>query len=226
MRWLSKHCKLFILCVVIGAAAAVAAVLSLRLRGGVAVKPGQINLLSRDVAAYRQDDAAWAADPLGDSRFTMESSGCLVTCIASAVSTETGKAVTPGELNAVFSKNNVYDREGNIQWAAVDAIDGFTAVVYQEAAQADIDACLAAGHYPIVRVRMRGLGSFHYVLIVGARDGAYVCMDPLKSELTRLSDYCGRVYAVRVVQPEMSHETGSVVQSPGMNCIKFINIFS
>ncbi|MDE6915443.1 MAG: hypothetical protein K2P39_01405 [Lachnospiraceae bacterium] len=194
-----KKGKWFIVCMLIGAAVTVTAVLFLRLRGSVAVKPGRVSLPPGEVSAYRQDDAAWAQDLLGKSRFTMESSGCLVTCIASAVSTETDKAVTPGALNTAFSEKNVYDSAGNIQWAAIDAIDGLTAVVCPDAAQADIDAWLAAGHYPIVRVRMHGLGSFHYVLIVGVEDGAYLCMDPLKSGLTRLSDYQNRVYAVRVV---------------------------
>ena len=31
---------------------------------------------------YLQKDEEWAADPLGESRFTMGSSGCLVTCLA------------------------------------------------------------------------------------------------------------------------------------------------
>ena len=136
---------------------------------------------------------------LGTSAYTMKSSGCLVSCIASAVSMETGTAVTPGSLNAIFSEKGVYDSEGNIQWAALDALEGFTAEVYQEVSQSDLDACLAAGQYPIVRVRMHGLGSFHYVLVVGVRDGVYLCMDPLENSLTKLSHYLDRVYAVRVV---------------------------
>ncbi len=152
-----------------------------------------------EVAAYRQDDEIWGEDTLGDSRFTMRSSGCLVTCIASAVSMETGKEMTPGVLNQILSDNQVYDSEGNIQWAAVDGIEGYHADVYQKVSETEIAQCLAAGHYPIVRVRMHGLGSFHYVLIVGSEDGEYVCIDPLEDGLTRLSDYLNRVYAVRVV---------------------------
>lgn len=171
----------------------------LRLRGSVALKPDKLNLPAKEVVLYRQDDAAWADDLLGASPFTMKSSGCLVACIASAVSMETGTAVTPGSLNALFSENHVYDSEGNIQWAAVDALEGFTADVYQEVSPSNLDSCLAAGQYPIVRVRMHGLGSFHYVLIVGVSEGTYICMDPLESSLTKLSDYLDRVYAVRVV---------------------------
>ena len=193
-----KQVRFFILFLLLFLLVAVFVVV-LRLRGSVTLKPGKLSQSAKEVTAYRQDDAAWADDLLGTSAYTMKSSGCLVSCIASAVSMETGTAVTPGSLNAIFSEKGVYDSEGNIQWAALDALEGFTAEVYQELSQSDLDACLAAGQYPIVRVRMHGLGSFHYVLVVGVRDGVYLCMDPLENSLTKLSHYLDRVYAVRVV---------------------------
>ncbi|MDE7273515.1 MAG: C39 family peptidase [Lachnospiraceae bacterium] len=176
--------------------------LFLRLRGSVVVKPNQDELLSGEAVTYRQDDETWASDLLGDSRFTMKSSGCLVTCIASAVSMETGVRMTPGVLNQIFSENQVYDSEGNIQWAAIGKMEGYSADVFSEVSDTEIAQCLASGHYPIVRVRMRGLGSYHYVLIVGIEDGDYLCMDPLENELTKLSRYLNRVYAVRMVCAE------------------------
>ncbi len=81
-----------------------AAVLFLRLRGSVALKPSKLELPAQSITAYRQDEAAWADDLLGESSYTMASSGCLVTCIASAVSMETGTAITPGSLNAIFQR--------------------------------------------------------------------------------------------------------------------------
>lgn len=42
------------------------------------------------------------------------------------------------ELNSIFSENNVYDAEGNIQWGQISEMDG---------------------KYPIVRVRMSGVGN-------------------------------------------------------------------
>ncbi len=176
--------------------------LGFRLRSSVTIRANQTELPPHDVTAYRQDDAQWADDTLGDSSFTMESSGCLVSCIASAVSMESGDEVTPGELNRLFTESNVYDHEGNIQWSTIDNINGYSSQVYSGVSQTEIEQCLAAGHYPIVRVRVNAIGNFHYVLIVGAEDGDYICMDPLKDELTKLSQYAGRVYAVRVVQVE------------------------
>ncbi|MDE7479472.1 MAG: C39 family peptidase [Lachnospiraceae bacterium] len=199
----SNHIKTVLICIVIGVLLILLLMLALRLRGSVVVRPNKNALILGEVAAYRQDDDAWAKARLGDSRFTMKSSGCLVTCIASAVSTETGSEITPGELNEIFSENRVYDSEGNIQWAAIDKIEGYSAEVFQSISEQEIAQCLAAGHYPIVRVRMHGIGNFHYVLIVGVEDGAYLCMDPLENELTKLSQYLNRVYAVRMVFADM-----------------------
>ncbi|MDE6622322.1 MAG: C39 family peptidase [Lachnospiraceae bacterium] len=198
----SIRVKTILLIFLLGIVIAAAGFLCLRFRGSVTVKPTQEEPLSREVISYRQDDETWASDLLGESRFTMKSSGCLVTCIASAVSMETGTGITPGALNQIFSDNQVYDREGNIQWAAIGQIEGYSADVFSEVSEAAIAQCLASGHYPIVRVRMCGLGSYHYVLIVGIEDGDYICMDPLENELTKLSRYLNRVYAVRVVSAE------------------------
>lgn len=182
-----------------GLAALTAGFFAVRLRGSVVVKSGQAKPVVGEVVVYRQDDKIWADDTLGDSHFTMRSSGCLVTCIASAVSMETGQKVTPGALNKIFSENQVYDSEGNIHWAAIDKIEGYHAKVFEKVSEAEIMECLAAGCYPIIRVRMHGFGSFHYVLIVGSEGGEYVCMDPLENSLTKLTDYLNRVYAVRIV---------------------------
>lgn len=197
-----KKSLIKILVSVVGILAIAAMSLGFRLRGSVPIRAGQAPLPPTDVPAYRQDDPRWANDTLGDSSFTMKSSGCLVSCIASAVSMESGNEVTPGELNRLFTEYKVYDHEGNIQWSAIDNINGYSTQVYSGVSQQDIEQCLAAGHYPIVRVRVNAIGNLHYVLITGAEDGDYVCMDPLKNELTKLSQYAGRVYAVRVVQIE------------------------
>lgn len=197
-----KKLLIKILVAVVGILAIAAMSLGFRLRGSVPIRAGQTPLPPTDVRAYRQDDPQWADDALGDSSFTMKSSGCLVSCIASAVSMESRNEVTPGELNRLFTEYKVYDHEGNIQWSAIDNINGYSTQVYSGVSQQDIEQCLAVDYYPIVRVRVNAIGNFHYVLITGAEDGDYVCMDPLKDGLTGLSQYAGRVYAVRVVQIE------------------------
>lgn len=174
-------------------------VLLLRLHGGSVVRAKGEDLLLKEAVAYRQDDMRWADDRLGDSAFTMKSSGCLVSCIASAVSMQTDEEITPGELNRIFSEKHVYDGEGNIQWTAIRQVPGYSAEVFADVSGTEIEECLEAGNYPIVRVRVKGVGSFHYVLLVGRQDGEYLCMDPLEDNVTKLSDYGNRVYAVRLV---------------------------
>ncbi len=173
----------------------------LRLRGGVQVRaPKDRDILpDAEVVFYRQDDERWREDHLGDSDYTMGSSGCLVSCIASAVSMESGREETPGILNAKLSEEKAYDGEGNLQWEPLSGLEEYQVDVYSEVSTDIIDACLLEGHYPVARVRMYILGNTHYVLIVGVKDGKYLCMDPLKDGLTELS-YCGnRVYALRCV---------------------------
>ena len=164
----------------------------------VKIRPAGEFMVSEPVFLYRQDDEKWADNRLGDSQCDMAGSGCLVSCIASAVSMKSSP-ITPGELNALFSENAVYDSAGNIEWGKVEEIDGFYVEIYDEPSNEIIEECLQNGKYPIVRVRMNGIGSYHYILIVGCRQGDYVCMDPAKDELKTLSQYGGKIYAIRCV---------------------------
>mgnify|MGYP002512582796 CR=1 FL=1 len=175
--------------------------LFLRLRNGVQVQaPQDKNILSAaETICYRQDDIQWSDDKLGSSDYTMRSSGCLVSCIASALSMERGLTETPGTLNRTFSSGHVYDAEGNLLWNRLSELGDYRVDVYTETSSTIIDACLSEGRYPIVRVRIHTLGSFHYVLIVGAQDGEYLCMDPLQNEIMPLSAYGKRVYGIRCV---------------------------
>lgn len=93
-----------------------------------------------------------------------------MTCIAAAISGG-GETITPGDLNRLFSETRVYDGEGNLQWGSLEELEGYSVQVYGRVAEQDMINCLEEGHFPIVRVRMKGFGSFHYVLIVGSRNG-------------------------------------------------------
>ena len=73
---------LLITCVFLGSIGLV----GFRLRGGVKMVPDRDYPIGENLPLYRQDEPEWAADYLGDSAYTMESSGCLVTCIAAAIS--------------------------------------------------------------------------------------------------------------------------------------------
>ena len=173
----------------------------MRVHNGVKVSPSMEYPVTEPVIMYRQDDEKWAKDTLGESSYHMKGSGCLVSCIAAAVSNE-GETITPGELNALFSENGVYDKEGNIQWGKISEMEGYQVKVFNSPSNESIEQCLQNGNYPIVRIRIHGIGNYHYVLVVGTKQGDYICMDPLEDELTTLSSYGKRVYTVRCVWKE------------------------
>ena len=176
----------------------VAAFISIRFRGSTPVHAKEDILPEREIVFYRQDDERWAQETLGDSKYTMEKSGCLVCCIASAVSM-TDKEKTPQTLNDEFSLQNVFDAEGNIVWGNLNSTSEYHAEIFQGVSEEILEECLKNGRYPIVRVRMYGIGNFHYVLIVKAEEGMFYCMDPLQAGLIPLSQYGNRIYAVRLV---------------------------
>ena len=171
----------------------------LRFRNGVRIRAGQDFVTGADIVCYRQDDVRWGDDRLGESRFTLRSSGCLVSCIASALSMGRGEEETPETLNGKFSSEGVYDEEGNIQWGKLRELGDYQVDVYQEISAELVDACLAEGKYPIVRVRVNGIGNFHFVLVAGAENGEYLCMDPLQDGIMQLRDYGSRIYGIRCV---------------------------
>jgi len=172
-----------------------------RIRGSVKVKP------STDVEAgmhvyYGQKDPRWVDLHLGTSPYTMEHSGCLVCCIAASLEMQGRAPQSPDAWIAALTSAGAFDSAGNLLWENLSAVDGeISAERCDHTDGQEIMEQLQAGRYPIVRVRVNGLGSFHYVLIAGAADGSFQCMDPLsgREELVPLSGFGSRVYAVRYV---------------------------
>lgn len=173
----------------------------LRFRGSVAVHAGETISSSQEIVFYRQDDEQWAAETMGNSAYTLGESGCLVSCIASAV-TMMGDEKTPYALNEILSGQNVFDAEGNLLWDNLRNMGEYEAEVFGSVTEELLTSLLKEGKYPIARVRMYGLGNFHYVLVVKVESGEYYCMDPLRDDLVPLSRYWNRVYAVRCVYPK------------------------
>ena len=86
-----------------------------------------------EIAFFRQDDEKWAAEKLGDSRYTMESSGCLVCCITSALVMGGKTEETPFTVNERFSKLGGYDLQGNILWDNLRRYGGCEVEVFNKA---------------------------------------------------------------------------------------------
>lgn len=160
-----------------------------------------------DTVYFFQKDSRWKEDHLGASRFTMESSGCLTSCIASALSTQhqvsgIGSSITAGELNLLFSENQVYNEQGDIVWNQIEkALPDTEVLTAGSVDAAEIETLLAKGCYPVVKVRVHGTGAFHWVLILGSEDGVFFCMDPLREEQmpVPLTEFGEKGYRMRCV---------------------------
>lgn len=181
-----------------------------RIRGSVSLRPEKDCRVPESVVCNFQKDPLWERDKLGTSAYTMGSSGCLTTCLTSIIDMQNigieqvSDGITPGTMNTLFSNYNVYDNDGNIQWGQLESLLNVSIMRKQasELGGNEIDTLLEQKCYPIVRVRVAGFGSYHFVLIVGAQDGEYLCMDPLneKGEIVPLSKFWNRIYAVRYIK--------------------------
>lgn len=187
----------FILCGLVVLVAILSLFLFIRFRGAVKVFSDKDIIVTENIIYYRQDDNAWAEDKLGNSNYTIESSGCLISCIASGISMS-GEKITPGEFNICY-KDAIFDSEGNLLWNNLKEHSNYEVNVYSDVSEEILTESLEKGIFPIVRVRVNGIGNFHYVLIVKAEDGMFYCMDPLKDGLIPLSKYGNRIYAIRSV---------------------------
>lgn len=183
---------------------AAAALLVWRHRGGggegTTIQSTKVHPLPEAVY-YLQKDEEWAADPLGESRFTMGSSGCLVTCLATLFDLY-GESVTPGELNRLFTEQGVYNASGDVIWGNISSVyPEATVTVYKTVDEQAIEAALDQQQYPLVRVKNLGDGYWHWVLLLGSGDDGYLCMDPLynEKEARPLSAHGNTVYSWRLV---------------------------
>ena len=173
---------------------------------GVVIHP-QKEYFEGTIIGYSQTDPEWAEDRLGNSSYTMAKSGCLTSCIASALSSQqevsgVGRKVTAGEFNRFLGEQGVYNQQGDIVWGRLEEAMPETVVqVASSVKPAEIEQLLAEGHYPIVKVKVGGHGAFHWVLLVGSRDGEYICMDPLtkNGEVISLNTHKNKVYRMRCV---------------------------
>lgn len=160
-----------------------------------------------DAVYFFQKDSHWKEDHLGASRFTMESSGCLTSCIASALSTQhqasgIGSSITAGELNLLFSENQVYNEQGDIVWSQMEeALPDVEVRTYDSVDTDEMEALLAEGCYPVIKVRIHGTGAFHWVLVLGSQDGIFFCMDSLREEQSPvpLTEFGEKGYRMRCV---------------------------
>ena len=151
------------------------------------------------ITYYLQNDPQWSNDIIGHSNSRMGGAGCLVTCVASAIS-YLGIDMTPQEVNEKLTAVEGYDNNELIWYKINDAIPEIEYKYSRIFSRNTIEKDLREGLLPIVNVKLHGSGITHWLLIIGAKNGVFLVYDPLNKDLEPipLSTH-GKVYAYRVL---------------------------
>jgi len=167
---------------------------------GVFITPENLTYPAFSGKAFLQYDDKWKADHLGSSKYTMKSSGCLVSAIASML-TDSGIETDPGALNKIFSEKGVYTEQGDVIWNHIKKIYPHINIHIAGSVNGKkISEFLAERKFPLVRVKVHKKGYQHWLLIVGVKNNEFMCLDSLdpSKQPVPLSVH-GKVYSWRVL---------------------------
>jgi hypothetical protein len=155
-----------------------------------------------------QKDPRWADEPLGPTKLTLGTHGCVVTS-ASMACTCLDVPLTPKELNKRLHKQDGYLSNGWMVWSAIPRVteDRLTAAYHSIPAHRWIDDALERGECPIVKYRLPQ-GTPHWCLVVGKDGLDYLVRDPLRDEKEplKLAALTKRIRAVRVIRTNVMRE--------------------
>ncbi len=118
---------------------------------------------------YNQRDAAWGADSLDGTKYTLANAGCLVASVAMVLTHYGYKDVTPVTINANTDNFAPYAQDLLLKTITVDG----KTVARQKGS---LDAILATGHPAIVGMKV--YGGTHFVVFVSGSKGKYIMNDP------------------------------------------------
>jgi len=150
---------------------------------------------------YLQNDDRWKNEHLAETDFTLGNQGCL-TCVIAMELCYLGYDVIPTDVNNSFIENDAYTKNGLLIWYKINTAYPDIEYYYKKSFNSKtISDDLINGLLPIVKVRYKKTGIFHWVLIVGANDDEFLILDPLDNnkEPIELSTH-GKVYAYRVLK--------------------------
>ena len=110
-----------------------------------------------EITYYLQNDPQWSSDKIGYSNYSMGSSGCLISSVASAI-TELGIEITPQELNDALTNVNGYSGADLIWYKINEAVPQADYKYSRIFSSGTIEKDLKAGLLPIVNVKFHGGG--------------------------------------------------------------------
>lgn len=152
-----------------------------------------------DIKYFLQNDPEWGGDLIGGTNRTMGGSGCLITCVASAID-HLGTPATPGEVNRKLTGVDGYQGADLIWYKINEAYPEIDYEYTRVFSSSGLERDLENGLLPIVNVKLNGSGASHWLLIIGAKDREFLAYDPLNpdKEPIMLSRH-GNVYSYRVL---------------------------
>lgn len=166
---------------------------------GINVSPDTVQK-PQEVQFFLQNDQKWKDELLGDSGQNLAQVGCLVSVLASDID-YLGYNTNPSDLNRLFNLNGIYTSSGEVIWNKIsEAIPNIKYDYKRVFTSRTLENDLENGRLPIVKVKYKKTGIFHWVLIIGSDNKDFLIMDPLNQnkEVIRLGAH-GRVYAYRVL---------------------------
>ena len=167
---------------------------------GIALRPSR-DFAVHDIQYYLQNDAEWSNDQIGNSNSRLGAEGCLIACISSAI-TDMGIPVNPRQLNQKLTEAGGFQVASLIWYKINEACPEVDYRYTRAFSSATMERDMKSGLLPIIRVKYRGSGIDHWLLIVGAKDGEFLVFDPLNSEKKPINlSVHGRVYTYRVLVP-------------------------
>jgi len=171
---------------------------------GINIKPSE-EIQPYTVEFFIQNDNRWKDFNLGNSNFNIGGYGCLLSVIASSCD-YLGYETNPKSLNKVFTDGGVYTDSGDVIWYKInETIPNIKYKYKRNFSRNTIQSDLKNGFLPIVMVKYKKTGIYHWVLIVGSTNDDFLIVDPLnqEKELIPLKTH-GNVYAYRVLIQEVN----------------------
>jgi hypothetical protein len=152
---------------------------------------------------YLQRDPRWGRQSIGGSGESIADVGCALCCVSMGLA-HLGIDLKPDELNTRLKKNDGYTERGWLKWETVSEITGNIVMVIEPEQPSFelIDTALRRGQ-PVVAKVMLPREIFHWVLIVGKREGEYLVKDPLGSgrSIDSLASFGSEIHAIRIIKP-------------------------
>lgn len=167
---------------------------------GLKLSPSK-SYIPKNVEFNLQNDIRWKNDLMGTTNFNMGGHGCLVSVLATSFS-ELGVKVDAGMLNKEFSDKGIYDHNGEVIWFKInekypEIKYRYGRVFYSKLFEKELEE----GKLPIVMVKYKKTGVYHWVLMVGSYKDDFLIIDPLNQSknISSLSIH-GNIFAYRILE--------------------------